>query len=142
MCCSIACAIQLEKSVIITGGGNSDYCTTGQNSGSEKRVEQYNLDGSMGSLPYLNTGRAYHACGKYVQDGEVVSTYMKSTVFGNVFLVQVYIVTGGWNDGSLSSTEILLAGSSEWVEAGALPSARGRLSGVTIENQFYVLGEC
>ena len=73
LCCSIACAIQLEKSVIITGGGNSDYCTTGQNSGSEKRVEQYNLDGSMGSLPYLNTGRAYHACGKYVQDGEVVS---------------------------------------------------------------------
>ena len=76
--------------------------------------------------------------------GSCKYTNTKSLVilFGNVFSVQVYIVTGGWNDGSLSSTEILLAGSSEWQFAGTLPSARGRLSGVTIENQFYVLGEC
>ena len=76
--------------------------------------------------------------------GSCKYTNTKSLVilFGNVFSVQVYIVTGGWNDGSLSSTETLTAGSSEWQFAGALPSARGRLSGVTIENQFYVLGEC
>ena len=77
--------------------------------------------------------------------GSCKYTNTKSLVilFGNVFLVQVYIVTGGWNDGSLSSTEILLAGSSEWVEAGALPSAMAALRGVTltIDNQFYVLGE-
>ena len=68
-------------------------------------------------------------------------------------VVQVYIVTGG-SDGTtdpnnpglidvyLSSTETLTAGSSEWVEAGALPSARQLLRGVTIDNQFYVLGKC
>ena len=135
LCCRFACSIQLEESVIITGG--SGYLAG-------NRVQQYNLAGSMGRLPYLRTERNGHACGKYFQNGEVVSTNTKSivTLTDNVFVVQVYIVTGGWNDGSLSSTEILLAGSSEWVEAGALPSARGRLSGVTIENQFYVLGKC
>ena len=55
---------------------------------------------------------------------------------------QVYIVTGGYFDGLLSSTETLTAGSSKWQYAGALPSARERLSGATIDNQFYVLGEC
>ena len=59
-------------------------------------------------------------------------------------VVQVYIVTGGWDDNfnPLSLTETLTAGSSEWVEAGALPSARQLLRGVTIDNQFYVLGKC
>ena len=59
-----------------------------------------------------------------------------------MFVVQVYIVTGGWDGSSLSSTETLTAGSSEWQEAGALPSARNSLRGVTIDNQFYVLGKC
>ena len=62
------------------------------------------------------------------------------------YLVKVYIVTGGYREnnvgGYLSSTETLTAGSSEWVEAGALPSARDGLRGATIDNQFYVLGEC
>ena len=62
-----------------------------------------------------------------------------------MIVVQVYIVTGG-EDGypdnnPLSSTETLTAGSSEWQYAGALPSARYDLRGVTIDNQFYVLGE-
>ena len=38
--------------------------------------------------------------------------------------------------------ETLIAESSEWVEAGALPSARDGLRGATIDNQFYVLGKC
>ena len=61
----------------------------------------------------------------------------------NVFVVQVYIVTGGFDDNLnyLSSTETLTAGSSEWQYAGALPSARRGLGGVTVGNQFYVLGE-
>ena len=72
--CRWACSIQLEESVIITGASDSDYCEGGQYSGSEKRVEQYNLGGSMGRLPDMKTGRSYHACGKYLQDGKVVST--------------------------------------------------------------------
>ena len=55
-------------------------------------------------------------------------------------------MTGGLRQlnggGYLSSTETLTAESSEWVEAGALPSARDGLRGATIDNQFYVLGEC
>ena len=58
-------------------------------------------------------------------------------------VVQMYIVTGGVDSGydTLSSTETLTAGSSEWQYAGALPSARWKLRGVTIDNHFYVLGE-
>ena len=63
-------------------------------------------------------------------------------ILGMCVVVQVYIVTGGYDDNDyLSSTETLTAGSSEWQYAGALPSARAALSGVTIDNQFYVLGE-
>ena len=127
LCCRYACSIQLEESVIITGG-----------EWSENRVQQYNLAGSMGRLPDLNTEREDHACGHYLHNGEVVSTNIGSVVILAMCVVeQVYIVTGGGDD----STETLTAGSSEWVEAGALPSARSYLSGVTIDNQFYVLGE-
>ena len=59
-----------------------------------------------------------------------------------MFVVQVYIVTGGIKSESpLSSTETLIAGSSKWEEGGALPSAMGGPRGVTINNQFYVLSE-
>ena len=55
-------------------------------------------------------------------------------------------MTGGLRQfksgGYLSSTETLTAESSEWVQAGALPSARDGLRGATIDNHFYVLGEC
>ena len=72
--CRESCAIQLEESVIITGGvdsgGGYPY----------SRVQQYSLAGSMGRLPDLNTGRQRHACGKYIQNGEVVSSNIKSIV--------------------------------------------------------------
>ena len=42
---------------------------------SMKKVQQYNLAGSMGTdLPDLNTGRFRHSCGSYLHSGEVVST--------------------------------------------------------------------
>ena len=49
--------------MILTGGYES-----------KKKVQQYNLAGSMGRLPNLNIGRQWHACGQYIQDGEFVST--------------------------------------------------------------------
>ena len=52
--------------------------------------------------------------------------------------VQVYIVTGGEG---LSSTELLLAGSVQWQEASALPSPRGWMGGVTVANNFFIIGE-
>ena len=42
---------------------------------SRKKVQQYNLAGSMGTdLPDLKTGRYWHGCGHYLHNGEVVST--------------------------------------------------------------------
>ena len=73
LCCRDACSIQLEESVIITGG---EY--------SEKRVQQYNLAGSMGRLPDLRTGRYWHACGHYLHNGEVVSTNTIDNAHNNI----------------------------------------------------------
>ena len=58
-----ACSIQLEDTVIVTGG-----------SWSLTRVQEYNLQGSVARLPDLNTGRYGHACGYYVHNGKIVST--------------------------------------------------------------------
>ena len=52
--------------------------------------------------------------------------------------VQVYIVTGGE---ALSSTELLLAGSVQWQEASVLPSPRGWMGGLTVANNFFIIGE-
>ena len=52
------------------------------------------------------------------------------------------LVTGG-NDGShdsLSSTELLVGTASAWVFTGELPSPRGGLRGVNIENKVLMTG--
>ena len=79
LCCRWACSIQLEESVIITGGYSS--------SNVRNRVQQYNLAGSMGRLPDLRTGRRLHACGQYLDDGEVVSTNMINNAFHTILLL-------------------------------------------------------
>ena len=67
LCCRLACSIQLKESVIITGGFNISAEPL-------KRVQQYNLTGSMGRLPDMSTARSGHACGHYIQNEKVVST--------------------------------------------------------------------
>ena len=66
LCFRLACSIQLKESVIITGGFNIS-------SEPLKRVQQYNLAGSMGRLPDMKTARSGHACGHYLHNGKVVS---------------------------------------------------------------------
>ena len=58
-----ACSIQLEDTVIVTGGYPAIT-----------RVQEYNLQGSVARLPDLNTGRRHHACGHYTHNGQMVST--------------------------------------------------------------------
>ena len=59
---SSACSIQMEKTVIITGG----YLA-------RSRVQEYDLDGATESdLPDLIWGRHDHACGHYVHNGKTV----------------------------------------------------------------------
>ena len=68
-----ACAIQLEDSVVVTGGYAPK--NTPKSEAPHKafrRVQRYNLAGSLGRLPDLGHGRYDHACGHYVQDGRVV----------------------------------------------------------------------
>ena len=50
---SIACAIDDEDSVVLTGGINS-----------KSQVTRYNVKGEATTLPSLITGRYGHACGR------------------------------------------------------------------------------
>ena len=68
----VACSIQLEASVINTGGLFS-----------LNRVEEFNLQGSMGRLPDLNKGRGEHACGYFEHSGQLVS---RKALFENIII--------------------------------------------------------
>ena len=77
----LACSIQLEDTVIVTGG---KYSLT--------RVQEYNLQGSVARLPDLNTGRYYHACGHYVHDDkQIVSTELRFCQHTQYFIVFSFI---------------------------------------------------
>ena len=66
--------------------------------------------------------------------------------------MQVYIVSGGFNNGNalatgngqLASTETLeKGGGSEWQEVASLPSARHYIRGVGLDHgRFIITGEC
>ena len=55
------------------------------------------------------------------------------------YLTKIYLVTGGFFGGPLSSTEIYEAG--QWTEVGALPAAVYRLRGASVQNTVYMLGK-
>ena len=62
-----ACAIQLEDSVVVTGGYAPK--NTPKSEAPHKafrRVQRYNLAGSLGRLLDLGSGRYDHACGHFV----------------------------------------------------------------------------
>ena len=50
----------------------------------------------------------------------------------------MFLVTGGKEE--LDSTELLTEGASHWVEAGALPSARGRMAAVSLLDKIILTG--
>ena len=57
-----ACSIQMEETVIITGG---DF--------KKNQVTVYNTEGWVADWPELNTGRWDHGCGHFVNtDNQVV----------------------------------------------------------------------
>ena len=51
---SYYCAIEDDDSVVLTGGRES-----------RSQVTKYNVEGWRIPLPFLNTGRRYHACGTF-----------------------------------------------------------------------------
>ena len=52
---SLACAIELEDRVVVTGGSRSGAT-----------VQVYTLSGAQEQLPSLQTGRRSHACAHYL----------------------------------------------------------------------------
>ena len=57
-------------------------------------------------------------------------------------MCQTYLVTGGYNydDGYLSSTELLVETSSTWTFSGRLPSPRDGLRGANIDGRILMTG--
>ena len=59
---SYACAIELEDTVVVTGG---DYPSV-------PTVQVYNIDGHQEQLPDMIRPRSSHACGYYVDSSDRV----------------------------------------------------------------------
>ena len=65
-------------------------------------------------------------------------THTTNYSLSNCF-IQVYLVTGGYNSGYLSSTEIYEGG--KWTEVGALPAAVFGVRGASLQNTVYMMGK-
>ena len=65
------------------------------------------------------------------------------SVFMNFsFAIQVFLVTGGYNNGEIfSSTEVLKDGDLSWTTVGNLPKAVGGIRGVSFNNRIIMTGE-
>ena len=57
-------------------------------------------------------------------------------------IFQTFLVSGGYDGGYLSSTELLVESSSAWVYTGSLPSPRRGLRGANIDNKILMTGNC
>ena len=94
-------------------------------------VTVYNEQGWVEELPTLIIARELHACGHFINtDNKVVLLVTGGQ--GNEEQVGFFIRT--------ATTEILIEGSTSWVEAGALPFAASGLQAVTINNDVIVTG--
>ena len=93
--CSNACAIELEDTVVVTGGGNHYAIAT---------VQIYNISGPQEQLPDMLMARLRHACAHYVDSqNRVVSiilmlywwqfiVYVVSmTAYVNVYIIHVQL---------------------------------------------------
>jgi len=114
------CTIQVSGDVIVMSGG---YNTEGY-------VTEYQLSNGLATpLAPLHQSRVGHACGVYQDAG------------GH----QVILVTGGYSNFDLSSTEVATYTTDiqlEWreVNGGQLPSPRAFLRATIVENTIYLTG--
>ena len=56
------------------------------------------------------------------------------------FNFKMYLVTGGFNSGTIISTEVMSATGSNWSFVGNLPRATFGLRGISVNNQIFVTG--
>jgi len=99
--------------VILTGGYSS-----------RNRVSEYSESGFTRDLPQLQQGRQSHGC-SYFENEEGTKTFL---------------VTGGWMDVDLSSTELLVENSAKWIYSGELPTPRRGLKGANIDQRVIMTG--
>jgi len=117
-----SCSIELNDSVILTGGGGFRARDYEGYYNPQELVRQYYLNGTEKSLPSLNEGRKSHACGSFTNNKNQ----------------RVLIVVGG--NGAYSTTEILIMGSDQWQFMKPLPYEFGVVRGATLNNDFFVFG--
>ena len=126
---SRACAINLGSSVIITGGHIT--LTT---------VSEYNEEGWVKDLPFLQQSRYNHGCTYFKNDERTKVDF--EIFFYSRMIFQTMLVTGGWTGSDfLSSTELLVGTASSWVLTGDLPSPRYGLRGANIDNRVIMTGK-
>ena len=141
-CCYVyyrmACAIEDSntQTLIITGG--FDTMTT---------VSVYSLQGWVEDLQSLNTGRYFHACAYYLKANRMVreicriNKYMSFLFYSSHFLIQVFLVTGGYDESDrLDSTELYDPSMGSWVSGAKLPRPLNSLSAASIDARIIILG--
>ena len=129
---SSACSIQVPgiDTVIVTGG------LDGSNG---VRVQKFSQHGASEQLPDMQQSRLQHACGYYYQSEQLVSENCNIKLIIFVIVApQVYLVTGGWGSGDLTTTELLVEGSTAWSYSGALPYPKEGLRAATLNNKLIV----
>ena len=126
---SDACSINLGSSVILTGGRFF-----------LDRVSEYSESGFSRYLPQLLQGRFGHGC-SYFENEEGVKVDIDINSFG-LTIFQTFLVTGGYIGGGawLSSTELLVENSADWIYSGELPTPRTGLKGANIDRREIMTG--
>ena len=112
--------------------------TGGYESGSLNRVSEYSQSGFTRDLPQLLQGRFDHGC-SYFENEEGTKVDIDSNSCG-VIIFQTFLVTGGYNRGYLSSTELLVENSAKWIYSGELPTPRDGLRGANIDQRVIMTG--
>ena len=106
---------------------------------SPNRVSEYSETGFTRDLPQLLQGRWDHGC-SYFENEEGTKVDIDSNSCG-VIIFQTFLVTGGYNDGDLSSTELLVETSAAWILTGELPTPRWGLRGANIDQRVLMTGK-
>ena len=116
--------------------GSSALLTGGLYSANE--VSEYNQNGYQRKLPQLLQGRFYHGCSYFDNEDGTKVDYDSNSC--GVIIFQTFLVTGGYNGDYISSTELLLETSSNWIYSGELPTPRGGLRGANIDRRVIMTG--
>ena len=103
-----------------------------------QRVSEYSESGFTRDLHHLQQGRVNHGC-SYFENEEGTKVDIDSNNC-RVIIFQTFLVTGGWMDGDLSSTELLVENSAKWIYSGELPTPRYGLRGANIDQKVIMTG--